>query len=148
MQITFDLPHVFAPGSDRAENAATLAVLLDCLVSLNLVFRRFHPHVEPLAQAGVVYDRTTVWDTVPALYSRGYGDCKSLAAARVAELLVAGIPARPVFRWAPNGNGSTDYHILVQTPQGWEDPSKTYGMLDNEFGNAYGMEDPVPFVRF
>ena len=144
MQICYDIPQCFAPGSIPAENAESLRVLLDSLVSINLVFLRFH-RVRPLYQAGVVYDRTTVWDSIPALYARGYGDCKSLSAARVAELRFQGIDAKPVFRWAKNGQGGLDYHILVQKVGSWEDPSKVLGMLDNECEPHEGMEPPVPF---
>ena len=146
MQIAFDFPQCFCPGSIPEENAEELRILLECLVSSNLNFLRFH-RVKPLYQAGVVYDRTTVWDPIPALYTRGYGDCKSLSAARVAELRFAGKPAKPVFRWATNPDGGTDYHILVQTLQGWEDPSKILGMLDQENSPHEGMEPPVRFSR-
>lgn len=138
MQITFSLPHVFYPGSSRDEDASALRALLECLIRLNQAYLRVHA-VPGLYQSGVVYGRTEVWDTIPALYERGYGDCKSLTAALVAEYRKKGIIAQPVFRWVqrPNGGGS-DYHILVQReacaecPTGFEDPSKVLGMGKNE----------------
>ena len=144
MQIAFDIPHAFTKGSDPTENARALHVLLKSLVSLNLAFLAFHK-VPSLYQSGVVYDRTTVWDTIPALYARGYGDCKSLTAARVAELLHAGQYAQPAFRWFTNKTGQRDYHILVLTMNGWEDPSKALGMLDNENAPHFGNEQPILF---
>jgi hypothetical protein len=47
----------------------------------------------------------------------------------VAELRVAGRKAEAVFRWNPRkGSNAMDFHILVQTPEGWEDPSARLGM--------------------
>ena len=136
MQITFALPHVFYPGSNPVENARTLRILLDALISIDETFLKHHT-VPGLYQSGVVYGRTQIWDSIPALYSRGFGDCKSLTAALVAQYRAQGKTAQPVFRWAKrsDGSGATDYHILVQTADGFEDPSKVLGMGANE--NAY-----------
>jgi hypothetical protein len=151
LQITFDLPHVFSGMSQsKEENALALARLMQALVSLNEAYLLHHP-ARGLYQSGVVYRRTTVWDTIPALYARGYGDCKSLAAALVAQYragidpeskggqLVHGpIPAKCVFRWNPASQDVILFHILVQTPPGfrtdtgYEDPSKRLGMGKNE----------------
>lgn len=133
MQIIFDLPHVFNYNSDEVENALALKNLLDCLVNLNISYLRTNPGTVPLYNAGVRYGRTLWWDTIPALYKRGYGDCKSLSAALVAQYKMQGKVARPVFRWVKNADGSTDYHILVETANGgYEDPSKVLGMGKNE----------------
>lgn len=135
MRITFDMPHVFeAAGSTPVQNARALKTLLDCLIELNTAYLVDHS-VSPLYKAGVVYGRTQVWDTIPALYARGYGDCKSLTAALVAERRKVGMIANPVFRFRNNTSGGQDYHILVQTPRGFEDPSKVLGMGSDE--NAY-----------
>lgn len=131
MKITFDLPYVFQPGSPPVENAGALEALLNCLIALNSEFLRNHS-VPALYKSGVVYGRTEVWDTIPALYLRRYGDCKSLSAALIAQYRTKGIEARPVFRFKTNGNGSSDFHILVQTHRGFEDPSKVMGMGKNE----------------
>jgi hypothetical protein len=87
--------------------------------------------VPPLYGSGVVYARTVWWESIPALYKRGFGDCKSLTCALVAQLMMQGIEAKPVFRFNPSPT-STDYHILVQTRNGWEDPSKRLGMGKDE----------------
>jgi hypothetical protein len=128
MLISLDLPHVFYPGSNPKENALALRIMLDALIALNTEFLREH-RVPQLYASGVRYGRTTVWDTIPALYNRTYGDCKSLTAALVAERRFAGLPADPVFRWIRNPDNSTDYHILVAVGGGrFEDPSKVLGM--------------------
>jgi hypothetical protein len=133
-EITFALPYVLIPGSAPVEDARALRILLDCLIELDLAYLSDHAAL-PLYRAGVVYGRTDKWYPIPALYARGFGDCKSLAAARIAELRHAGGVALPVFRWKKRPDGSMMFHILVQTPDGYEDPSKVLGMGRDE--NAY-----------
>jgi hypothetical protein len=132
MQITYNLPHVFFQGASQVENAQVLRILLDALIDLNLAYLKNHA-APSLYQSGVVYGRTQIWEPIPALYSRGYGDCKSLSAALIAEYRRKGIECQPVFRWIKNPkNTGTNYHILVQTAKGFEDPSKVLGMGRNE----------------
>lgn len=138
MEITLSLPHVFHLAANRADNAAALKILLESLVRLNLAYlksmKRQGHAVPTLYSSGVVYARTVWWETIPALYKRGFGDCKSLTCALVAEYLMRGIEAQPVFRFNPLPT-STDYHILVhvpgQTPP-YQDPSKVLGMGKDE----------------
>ena len=136
MQITFNLPHVFNSVSTPEANAPGLQALLECLVNINMAFLRANPATPDLYQSGVRYGRTLLWEPIPALYSARFGDCKSLTAARVAELRVRGTPAKPVFRFRTRPNGARDFHILVQieTQRGakWEDPSKILGMGADE----------------
>ena len=139
MQIVFNLPQVFSQGSDRAENSLVLRALLDNLIRINLIYLacesdRGRP-VPSLYRSGVRYGRTVWWEPIPALYERGFGDCKSLTAALIAEYRNEGIPCNPVHRWIDGPNGTTNYHILVQTERGFEDPSKVLGMGKDE--NAY-----------
>ena len=132
MQITFNLPHVFSPTSSLVDNAAALQILLEALVSLDIQYRKTHPNTPTLYQSGVRYGRTYWWEPIPALYERGFGDCKSLAAALIAEYRMQGKMAKPVFRWLRRPDGYLDFHILVRTAQGFEDPSKRLGMGANE----------------
>lgn len=138
MQIVYNLPHVFYPGSNRADNAAVLDAMLTMLIRINmsyLISMKKRGHAVPsLYGSGVVYARTIWWESIPALYNRGFGDCKSLTCAKVAEDRLQGIDARAVFRFNPKPN-STDYHILEQLPGGYHDPSKVLGMGQDE--NAY-----------
>lgn len=134
MDITFNIPHAFYPGSSPETNADALRALLDGLILLNLAFLRSHT-VPALYQSGVRYGRTDIWDTIPALYEKGYGDCKSLSAALIAERRAQGIWAAPVFRfnYREDGSGELDFHILVQNADGmFEDPSKVLGMGRHE----------------
>lgn len=132
---TFDLPHAFYPGASEVDNAYTLRALLDCLIEINQWYLVDHQNTPELYATPVVYGRTQIWDTIPAMYARGYGDCKSLTAALVAENSLRGKKSYPVFRFVKNRHGSNDFHILVQNPDGFEDPSKIKGMGLNE--NAY-----------
>lgn len=143
MQISFNLSHVFNPKASRIDNAYVLKALLDCLVNINLAFLRRYPATRNLYRSGVTYGRTIEWDPIPALYARKKGDCKSLACALVAEYQLQKIPALPVFRWVFNSNGNTDFHILVQTPSGFEDPSKILGMSNKELRKFYATDGSV-----
>jgi hypothetical protein len=133
---------VFNAGSVPAENASSLHALLTCLTELDKLYLRGNPSAPLLYRAGVHYDRTEVWDTTPALYRRGFGDCKSLACSLAAEREVgqggyAPEECQPSFRFLPHKSGPlhVTYHILNLTPRGWEDPSKVCGMRDDE--NSY-----------
>lgn len=151
MIFEINLPHVFAPGASEEENAHALRFLLEHLIAQNQVYLSRHHDWPGLYRSSVVYGRTRVWDSIPALMQRGYGDCKTLSAALIAEYRNAGIPAKPVFRFVDNGKtgvlydlgvqaGRNDFHILVETPNGREDPSKAKGMGKDE--NAYFAQAP------
>lgn len=137
MEITFNLPSVFEPDSSSLADAYVLRALLDVLLMANRVYLRDHA-VPNLYRSGVVYGRTKVWESIPALYLRGYGDCKSLAMARIAELERDGIQAVPNFRWVRRKDGFKDFHILVQTANGYEDPSRRLGMGADEVAKFKG----------
>ncbi len=136
MEICYSFPHVFFNGSDPDENAAVLEASLDYLTKINLIYLRNHV-VPALYQSGVVYGRTQLWEPIPALYKRRFGDCKSLSAAYRAQLIHQGIDCKAVFRFVPRADGATDYHILIQTDDGWHDPSKVLGMGKDENAKFY-----------
>jgi hypothetical protein len=143
MQIIYNVPQVFYPGSDKVLDAQALRALMNLLVVLNKQYivecRRKGVGVPFLYKSGVRYDRTLWWEPIPALYDRTYGDCKSLTGAMVAQLQLRGINCEPVFRWVERENGAKDYHILVLLPNGtFEDPSKKLGMPVNEVTDFYG----------
>jgi hypothetical protein len=106
------------------------------LVKLNREYLRMNPHTPSLYQSGVRFIRETegeeIWPDIGAVLQMGGGDCEDLACWRVAELLESGIPARPAWRYRkvqmPSGANATLYHILVWTPDGFEDPSRQLGM--------------------
>lgn len=134
MEICFTFPHAFVPGSNPVDNARTLRALLECLISINRAYLKTHT-VPTLYRSGVRYGRTVEWEPIPALYARRYGDCKSLSAALIAEYRNLGIEAYPTFRANPNRMTQVDdWHILVETPRGYEDPSKVLGMGRHENG--------------
>jgi hypothetical protein len=140
VHITFNLSHVFYPESSSTDDGYVLRSLLDALIKIDLAYvRKYSPPT--LYESGVVYGRTILWEPIPALYDRKFGDCKSLSAARIAELINAGVPAKPVFRWVEREDGGKDFHILVQTLAGFEDPSRKLGMGTDECAKYYQDEN-------
>ena len=134
--IVFTIDGAFDKQSPTGKNAVALEALMNCLTDLDSLYLYYKPRTMVLYDTPVYYERTTVWDTIPALYGRGYGDCKSLAACRVAELRRLGVECRPVFRFDSNDD-MTMFHILIlrfdwlarglENP--FEDPSKIKGMV-------------------
>jgi hypothetical protein len=149
-ECTFLLPRVFSTGSNLVENSRAAEALLECLCNIDLAYLQFRGGllglggtVVPLYDHPLRYDRTVVWDTTPALYARNYGDCKSLSATRVAEHRYQGFEARPMFRFMPpsqSHDGEYQFHIVLLTNNGHEDPSKIKGMGQNEW--AYFKQKP------
>lgn len=147
MLISYSMVHVFHPGSNKLLNARTLRASMDYMITVNRIFLEecSRSGAVPLKwrnlyQSGIVYDRTVWWEPIPALIRRGYGDCKSLSAAWIAQAqFFRRQPCRPVFRFVDNADGSTDYHILVELQDGtFEDPSKVLGMGADEVAKFYG----------
>ncbi len=147
MLISYSMIHVFYPGSNKLLNARTLRASMDYMVNVNRIFLEECSRsgavplkYRDLYKSGVVYDRTVPWEPIPALVQRGYGDCKSLAAAWISQVHFFKRQAcRPVFRFVDNADGSVDYHILVELANGtFEDPSKALGMGVNEVAKFYG----------
>jgi len=139
--LTFDVSYFFRPDASKVEKALALRSLLDNLINLNLIYLQYHA-VPSLYQSGVVYKRDQIWNPIPSLYDQGSGDCKSLACALIAEYRMQGIDAEPAFRFMPPFFRGTKleytlFHILVQTPSGYEDPSKKLGMLKKDLGPFY-----------
>lgn len=132
MNVHFNLTHAFVPGSSALENAKVLKHLMACLVTIDEIYLEHH-QAPKLYASHVVYGRTNEWEPIGAVLERRSGDCKSLAAWRVAELRKEGKRADIVFRWKERPNSMVrDYHLLVVTPEGYEDPSKKLGMGQNE----------------
>jgi len=127
--VSFRIDGAFTMRSSARENATALETLLAALCALDRIWLQDFGHNTPgLYDTPVFYARTMVWDTIPALYARGFGDCKSLSACRVAELREDGIWCRPVFRFKGDPS-ATMFHILLMLPDGsWEDPSAALGM--------------------
>ena len=105
----------------------------ETLVRTDLVFLRKHPECPPLAKAGIRYQKEPpgqpeTWWSIPEVIIHGYGDCKKLAAWRVAELRIRDVAALCY----PITNGNGKWHIIVAARVGgktvWFDPSKELGM--------------------
>lgn len=146
MIVPFGISAAFGPGSDKELNADSLKILLEALIALDIAYLRTMARkgktISHLYDSGVVYGRTQSWDTIPDLYLKGFGDCKSLTAAFCAQARLRGLYCEPTFRWVvrPKDNG-LDFHILVRTDgtmtldghrlELYHDPSKLLGMTDD-----------------
>lgn len=127
--VVFTIDRAFSPRASKKQNAIALETLLAALCALNRIWLQYHPgQFSLLCDSTVYYKRTDVWDTIPALLGRGYGDCKSLSACEVAEFRELGIWCRPVFRFQGTP-AQTMFHILIMLDDGeWKDPSAERGM--------------------
>jgi len=116
------LSEIIVPLNNRKE----ILRALDLLVGLDRIFLQAN-RVPPLYQSGIEYGKAgkLAWYTTPLLYKKKKGDCKDLAAHRVAELQLMGEPAK--------------IHLVQVNPRLWhvqvargdgriEDPSKKLGM--------------------
>ncbi len=133
--VVWDIPFAFFDGASEEVNAWCLKSLLDCLIACNTIYlarmKAAGTRVPGLYETPVYYRRTVVWDAIPAMYSMGFGDCKSLTAALVAQYRSNGIQCSPVFRFLPPKTPDEVmlFHILVNAgATGFEDPSKVKGM--------------------
>lgn len=113
---------------------ATLDRLLAALIGMNVDYLRdVGPTCVPLLyETHVRYLPDLVgrerWATIPHVYTRGIGDCKSLSAWRCAELIVRGENAIACVQEILQGEGSI-FHVLVRREDGsLEDPSWRLGM--------------------
>ena len=129
--VVFGIDGAFHPRASKVANAIALRALLDCLIQLDSICLDACPTLPGLYRSGVVYrlmPSAEPWDTTPIMYRRGFTDCKSLVAARIAELRRVGKVAIPVFRNITDGWG-TMFHILILHGNGtWECPSTNLGM--------------------
>jgi hypothetical protein len=108
MVVSFGVSFAFYPGSDPELNAVALKALLDALIALNRAYlrtaSRYGKRIPTLYNSGVRYGRAPAgtldtWDSIPDLYNKGYGDCKSLTAAFVAQARELGHDCEPTFRY-------------------------------------------------
>lgn len=133
--VTFGIDGAFNARASKSQNAIALRALLNCLIELNSIILDAYPQLPTLYESGVVYrlmPASAPWDTIPTFLRRGHTDCKSLVAARIAELRRDGYSAIPVFRHVTSGWG-TMFHILILHGNGeWECPSRLLGMRTSQ----------------
>ena len=121
-------------GVPRPLSRGTLNHALEALVRINEDYLRAHPETLSIYDAGVRYavepDGFELWDPIPLVLARGAGDCDDLAAARAAELRVAGeTGARADCYPSRVSNGRRTWHAIVVRADGTvEDPSARLGM--------------------
>lgn len=109
--------------------AQLIAGAVEWLASVNLAYLVAHPETPALYASGVRYrtERDDSWSDVPITLAAGSGDCEDLTAWRLAELWRDSRRAWAVVEAQPYPGG-VEYHVLVETPEGLEDPSEILGM--------------------
>jgi hypothetical protein len=109
---------------------SVLRLLLEALIAADMAYLRGHPSTPRLHESGVRFFQdepgAEQWKDIPETLSRGVGDCKDLAAWRIAELRVSGehgAAARVDFYAV--GGGRELQHVTVRRASGQvEDPSR------------------------
>lgn len=121
------------PGAPRAIEAA-----VNALAIIDEIYLLENPQTPPLAKSGVRYQREVRawgeperWQSIAEILASGVADCEDLAAARIAELRIRKIPARP--KVVPAGRAVNGrWHIIVEIPTKKGairmDPSRELGM--------------------
>lgn len=122
---------IFEKPADLQRSERATRRLLDFLVQMNLDHLKLYPDTPRIYSSGIRYDRDIHWKDIYACLATGGGDCKSVAAWRVAELIHSGEDPKAVchLKGGPLPGGGSRYHVTVKRGNGRiEDPSKILGM--------------------
>ena len=119
---------------DTPAKVGVIIALTEALAQCDYEYLRVKPNTPSLYRSGVRYKHSCYpliecrWVDIPRAREVN-GDCKDLAAWRVAELRIAGeLDCRPRVE-VRNYPGHIIYHVVVQRADGTvEDPSKLLGM--------------------
>ncbi len=115
------------PELPPEEAASAVACLVEALVQVNLIYLKSTRGVPLLHASGVRYEEDAPWQDVPALLLSRRGDCKSLAAWRIAELRAQGKSALVHVVYVPREEEDL-FHVQVRRGSRIEDPSRFLGM--------------------
>lgn len=140
---------------DRTLAQKQILLLVEALVNINRAYLHRNPRTPLLYSSGVKYigqEGAEEWYDIGEMLLRGGGDCKILAAARIAELREKGgfgwQQVRPFLKWRRNAEKSFYlYHVQVEhvSPDGIvqiEDPSVKLGMHEyHRKRRAQGIDD-------
>lgn len=135
-RVCFELD-TFSQGISPERGRVYIEALTQALMVIDALYLTDYPDTPLLYQSGVRYvseDSPKVnteywWRDVPRVLSKGYADCKALAAWRAAELVIRyQVDAEPYVTYMHQPDGSILYHVQVLTPYGIEDPSEKLGM--------------------
>jgi hypothetical protein len=116
---------------DVRDRETVLRLLLEALVVENVAYLLAHPSAPRLFESGVRYalddPRREEWKDIAETLSRGTGDCKDLAAWRIAELRIDGEHAVACVDFYTSGARVLN-HVTVRRANGRiEDPSRVLG---------------------
>lgn len=121
------------PQEDKRSKLALLHAV-ECLCRINQGILQVYTDTPRLYNSGVYYAEPGKkrWQDILTTLKRGKGDCKDLAAWRVAELRMQGIRCRPFLKWR---DGSNMFHVQVyfDGTKTIEDPSYKLGMARGNF---------------
>jgi len=117
--------------------------LLECLVGIDIDYLKLHP-LPDLYSWGVRYKVEPPgkedWADIPQMLKQRWGDCEDLACARVAQLRLAGIEAKPIVNKTSLPNGATLFHIQVLWPYAMPERLRTGALYTGQIGGR--VEDP------
>jgi hypothetical protein len=132
---------LFSPFEDEWDAERALYKALEFLAAANIAYLHANPGTPRLYQLPIRYIRDPLgveyWQGIPKIIENGGADCKSLAAARVAELRCRdgedGSQGKGLGRFRlephPKGRDTIIYHVDVVRGDGSiEDPSAILGM--------------------
>jgi len=125
---------VFQGKQDADISHEVMNAAVEFLVSVNQAELRKYPGLPSLYQSGVTYEHVdgrydTAWKDVISAYKSKKGNCKVLAAIRIAENRNRGIRCYPMLTQNINDDGTQDWHVAVIYPnRAVEDPSRKLGM--------------------
>lgn len=128
------------PHDERDAALSMRAIVHSCdfLFRCDVDYLLAYPNgqVPRLYESGVFYQTPEspcggdVWQDIPTLLKRGFGDCKDLACYLAAERCVFDrIYCKPIVRRRWISDDFALYHVVVMYPDGSiEDPSEVLGM--------------------
>jgi len=109
--------------ADRDRSRTALLLMLHTLTGLNKLWLGQYPDTRSVYDGGVRYIGESHkpmehWYDIKSILELGGADCKSLCAARCAELQKANVKARPFIKWRQMEDGRWMYHCVVWRPKG------------------------------
>lgn len=113
------------------QRKATYLKLVDCLVRINKWSLERWPFPS-LYDGFVSYEEEEpgkeLFQSIPALFLIGSGDCEDLVAARLAEPDIDPKARAYIYETGKSPSGGRMLHLVIQHQNGIEDPSRMLGM--------------------
>lgn len=126
----------FAHVDDGDALADVIAPIAEAVTRANVLTLQRYPELRRTSvyEAGIPYrsqpNGQNRFADMLAVIRQGHADCLPLSAWRAAELRTGGAEAYPIVSWERVPDGGLLFHVTVETPWGFEDPSRELGMVD------------------